>query len=165
MSMRTVGLLAAILAAVPALAIGQTPEPAVPVAPVASGSPVAVTDPFVIPWRFDAMLACMTFSNASDKVIKAVRFGLSSAQQNPLGNVPNVAIFDRIGSFAPGVAIRPPAKFLGTVNRESPALANCWETGVSNIKTELQITVLKVVYADDTVWINPQPEPIASVTY
>jgi hypothetical protein len=159
MSMRAIGLIAAILTAWPGSAAAQG------TAPDASGSPVAVTSPFVIPWHHDTVLACVTFTNTSDRVITAVRFGLTTVRQDPLGSVPANEFVDRLGSFAPGVDIRPPAKFLGTVNSSSPALANCWQSVASNIKTELRITVLKVVYEDGSVWTNPQPEPLASVSY
>lgn len=159
MSMRAIGLLAAILLVWPGGAAAQV------IAPEASGSPVAISSPFVIPWHHDTMLACMTFTNTSDRAIAAVRFGLTTVQQDPLGSVPANKFVDRLGSFAPGVAIRPPTKFLGTVNSTSPALANCWQSAASNIKTELRITVLKVVFADGAVWNNPEPEPLASVTY
>ena len=159
MSIRAIGLLAAVLAAAPVGAAAQM------TAPDASGSPVAVTSPFVIPWHHDTVLACVTFTNTSNRVITAVRFGLTTVQQDPLGSVPANEFVDRLGSFAPGVAIRPPAKFLGTVNSVSPALANCWQSVASNIKTELRITVLKVVYDDGSVWTNPQPDPLASVSY
>jgi hypothetical protein len=86
-------------------------------------------------------------------------------QDDPLGSVPANEFVDRLGSFAPGVAIRPPTKFLGTVNGVSPALANCWQSVASNIKSELRITVLKVLYDDGSEWINPAPEPLASVSY
>jgi hypothetical protein len=157
--MRAIGLIAAILTAWPGSATAQV------TAPDAAGSPVAVTSPFVIPWHRDTVLACVTFTNTSDRVIAAVRFGLTTVQQDPLGSVPANEFVDRLGSFAPGVDIRPPTKLLGTVNSSSPALANCWQSVASNIKTELRITVLKVVYADGSVWNNPQPEPLASVTY
>jgi hypothetical protein len=159
MSNRAIVLIAAILAAWPGSAAAQV------TAPDASGSPVAVTSPFVIPWHHDTVLACVTFTNTSDRPITAVRFGLTTVQQDPLGSVPANEFVDRLGSFAPGVAIRPPTKFLGTVNSTSPALANCWQSVASNIKTELRITVLKVVYDDGSVWTNPQPEPLASVSY
>jgi hypothetical protein len=159
MSMRAIGLVAAILVVSPASAAAQV------TAPEASGSPVAITSPFVIPWHHDTMLACVTFTNTSDRAITAVRFGLTTVQQDPLGSEPANEFVDRLGSFAPGVAIRPPTKFLGTVNSSSAALANCWQSVASNIKTELRITVLKVVYDDGSVWTNPQPEPLASVTY
>jgi hypothetical protein len=158
MGIRAIGLFAAMLAALPGIAGAQTTSPA-------SDAPVEISSPFVIPWHHDTVLTCMTFTNTSDRVIDAVRFGLSKVQENPLGSVPDIDFVDRIGSFAPGAAIRPPTKVLGTVNRESPALANCWQTFASNIKTELRITVLKVVYHDGSVWINPAPEPLASVTY
>ena len=153
MSIRAIGLLAAILAAWPAVAAAQAVDP------------VAVTDPFVIPWHHETVLACMTFTNTSDRTITAIRFGFTTEQQSPFGNVPASEFVDRVGSFAPGVAIRPPTKFLGTVNQESPALANCWQGLASNLRTELRITVLKVAYDDGSVWTNPSPEPLASVTY
>jgi hypothetical protein len=159
MSMRAVVLTAAILAAWPGSAAAQA------TAPDASSSPVAVSSPFVITWHHDTVLACVTFTNTSDRVITAVRFGLTTTQQDPLGSVPATEFVDRLGLFAPGVPIRPPAKFLGTVNSNSAALANCWQSVASNIKTELRITVLKVVYDDGSTWINPEPEPLASVTY
>jgi hypothetical protein len=159
MTIRAIGLLAAILAVSTAIAGAQATDPA------ASGTPVQVSSPFVIPWHHDTELACMTFTNTSDRPIKAVRFGLTTTQEDPLGSTPESDFIDRIGTFAPGVAIRPPTKFLGTVNSQSAALANCWETPASNIKSELHIAVLKVVYSDDTVWVNPAPEPVASVTY
>jgi hypothetical protein len=158
MRIRAIGLLAALIAASPLGATAQTTE-------TASAAPVAVSSPFVIPWHHDTMLACMTFTNTSDRTITAVRFGLTTTQQNPLGSDPENASVDRLGSFAPGVAIRPPTKFLGTVNSNSSALANCWETAASNIKSELHITVLKVVYDDGSVWTNPAPEPMASLSY
>jgi hypothetical protein len=157
--MRAIGLVVAILVVWPGSAAAQV------TAPEASGSPVAIASPFVIPWHHDTMLACVTFTNTSDRVITAVRFGLTTVQQDPLGSEPANEFVDRLGSFAPGVAIRPPTKFLGTVSSTSPALANCWQSAASNIKTELRITVLKVVYEDGSVWTNPQPEPLASVTY
>lgn len=159
MSMRAVGLIAAILTAWPAIAAAQA------TLPDASASPVAVTSPFVIPWHHDTVLACVTFTNTSDRVITAVRFGLTTVQEDPLGSVPANEFVDRLGSFAPGVAIRPPTKFLGTVNSVSPALVNCWQSVASNIKTELRITVLKVLYDDGSEWVNPAPEPLASVSY
>jgi hypothetical protein len=159
MGMRAIGLLAAILAAWPAIAGAQATDS------VPSGVPVEVSSPFVIPWHHDTVLACVTFTNASDRVITAVRFGLTTVQEDPLGSVPANEFVDRLGSFAPGIAIRPPAKFLGTVNSNSSALANCWQTPASNIKSELRITVLKVVYDDGSVWTNPAPEPLASITY
>ena len=159
MRIQAIGLLAAILAVWPSGASAQTTDP------YASVSPVQVSDPFVIPWHHETVLACMTFTNTSDRVIKAVRFGLTTTQQDPLGSDPQSDYIDRVGSFAPGVAIKPPTKFLGTVNSNSAALANCWETPSSNMKSELHIAVLKVVYADDTVWTNPAPEPLASVSY
>jgi hypothetical protein len=153
------------LAAWPAVAGAQATDPAAGSSP--SGSPIQISSPFVIPWHHDTELACMTFTNVSDRPIKAVRFGLTTTQDNPLGSTPENDTIDRIGSFAPGVAIRPPTKFLGTVNSNSAALANCWETTATNVnlKSELHITVLKVVYNDDTVWVNPSPEPLASVSY
>jgi hypothetical protein len=158
MSIRAIGILAVMLAAAsPATSSAQEAS--------APDSPVRITDPFVIPWHHDTVLACMTFTNSSDRVIDAVRFGLRRVQDNPLGSEPDDGFVDRIGSFAPGVAIRPPTKFLGTVNSASPALANCWQSFATNIKTELRITVLKVVYHDGSVWTNPAPEPLASITY
>jgi hypothetical protein len=159
MRIQAIGLLAAILAVSPAGVAAQATDD------VAAAVPVQVSDPYVIPWHHDTVLACMTFTNASDRIIKAVRFGLTTTQQDPLGSDPESDYIDRVGSFAPGVAIRPPTKFLGTVNSNSAALANCWETPSSNMKSELHIAVLKVVYADDTVWVNPAPEPLASVSY
>jgi hypothetical protein len=153
MGIRAIGLLAAILAAWPIWG------------GAAETTPVEISSPFVIPWHHDTMLACFTFTNTSDRAIQAIRFGLSKVQENPLGSVPDNSFVDRLGSFAPGVAIRPPTKFLGTVNSVSPALANCWLTFASNIKTDLRITVLKVVYDDGSIWTNPAPEPLASVTY
>jgi len=163
--MRTASL-AAILLLLPAAARAQSPAPTA--TPAASASPISITDPFVIPWTHDSVLACMTFSNASNKVIQGVRFGLHSEQKNPLGSNPTDATIDRVGSFAPGVAIRPPTRFLGTVNRSSGALDNCWEMDPNpvNVKTVVGITVVKVVYADGTLWLNPAPsEAMVSVSY
>lgn len=131
-------------------------------------SPVMVSEFFVIPWNDASSLACMTFSNATERAIQAVRFDLTSAQpQNPLDpDIHSQGHIDRVGSFAPGVAIRAPARFMGTVNRNSSALINCWSTDLpSNIKTQLGISIEKVVYADGTVWVNPSPQPLATVSY
>ena len=162
MLIRPIALIAAILGVWPGTAVAQTPAP---VSPYAVESPVAITDPFVIPWHYDTMLACMTFTNTTGRVITAIRFGFTTQQENPLGSNPSDAYVDRIGTFAPGVAIRAPAKFMGTVNSVSPALINCWVTTVSTIRTDLHMSVLKVVYADGTVWENPRPQPLASISY
>jgi hypothetical protein len=154
----------AVLWLAPAVAGAQAATPATP----APASPIAIADPFVIPWKHDALLACMTFSNTSDRAIQAVRFGLSTVEDNPLGSEPTAAYVDRVGAFAPGVAIRPPTRFLGTVNSNSTALDNCWTMDPSpvNVKSTLQITVLKVVFADGTIWMNPTPsQAMATVTY
>jgi len=68
---RAIALAAAILAAGPGTAAARTPPPDAP------PSPVAIADPFAIPWTFDSRLACMTCTNTSDRVMTAVRFGLT----------------------------------------------------------------------------------------
>jgi hypothetical protein len=100
--MRAIGLLAALLAATLPIASAAQATPN-------SDAPIAVTDPFVIPWHHESVLACITFTNTTDRVIDAVRFGLTTEQENPLGSEPATAVVDRVGSFAPGAAIRPSA--------------------------------------------------------
>jgi hypothetical protein len=161
-NVRPIIALVLMLGMVPAVTQAQS---AGPVATVRS--PVVVSELFVINWHDGWKLGCLTFSNASDREIHAIRFGLSYAQDNPLGDGPSQRYIDRIGTFAPGVAIRAPTRFLGTVAETSPALENCWRVaGGSDIATVLGVSILKVVYADGTVWVNPNPsQTLATTTY
>jgi hypothetical protein len=139
-------------------------QSAVPVA--TARSPVEVSELFVIPWEDGWKLGCLTFSNASEREIHAIRFGLTYTQNNPLGDGPSQRYIDRVGTFAPGVAIRAPRRILGTVAENSAGLQNCWRVSGSDVATVLGVSVLKVVYADGTVWINPDPShALATTTY
>jgi hypothetical protein len=134
--------------------------------PAGSGIPVAVTDPFVVGWVGGSNLTCMTFTNTSEKTIRAIRFGLSALQQGPQAGVGGTVYLDRVGTFSPGVAIKPPTKFLGSVNRDSPALQNCFTTFPAKVDTVLEIGVVKVWYVDGTSWDNPYPSrALATVNY
>lgn len=161
----TVLLLAALLSIASGIEASSSPSP--PAA--AQTSPIAISDPFVVAWHRDEMLACMTFTNTSNKTIQAVRFGLVTVERSVLGEHTQSGYVDRLGSFAPGVAIHGPQRLFGSIVQTKETLRNCWETDLpsaAGAPMELQINVLKAVYADGSVWLNPNPSaPMVSVRY
>jgi hypothetical protein len=158
-------LLAALLP--PPLGAQTSSSPSQPAVP--ESAPVAISDLFVVPWHHDELLACMSFTNTSQQTIQAVRFGLINIEKNVLGENSSRGYVDRLGSFAPGIAIRGPQRIFGTIVQTNETLRNCWETdrpSAAGAPMELQINILKAVYADGAVWINPTPsQPMASVRY
>jgi len=129
--------------------------------------PVVLKDPFVVQnWRYGEALVCLTFTDTSTKTIQGIRLALRARRSSVLGDSSQGSYVDMLGSFAPGIDIKPPGRLLGTVNRNSSALKNCWEMDTGLTKTVVGISAGKVVFADGTVWLNPTPdEAMTSVTY
>jgi hypothetical protein len=132
--------------------------------PVTSPPPIAVANLAILPWKSDAALVCLDFTNTSNSSIQAVRFAFSYTSSSVLGDASTEFTGDRTGSFAPGVAILGPKKHFGLQEYGGVAMANCWSSDeVSNVRSTLKVSVAKVVYADGTSWVNADPTQIADV--
>jgi len=102
--------------------------------------------------------ACVSFLNASQKLITAVRFEfvLADVFHEKIGAFHG----DRIGEFSPGVSIDGPAdqgEFNvvvngGTWKGANRKAFNCWTYYVSGTPQSMQATVSHVLFADGTEW-------------
>src|ERR1700680_1290780 len=123
----------------------------------ASEEPIQVTNSFTYAYDQTHWATCVSFKNATDKLIVAVQFKFTyvDAFDTPIQTNRG----DRVGEFAPGVLIEGakspdqlPGPGIGGDNIRQHS-ENCWEVlivagSLSKITTEVQ----KVRYADGTIW-------------
>lgn len=158
--------------AIPAPA-SQVPSPAstqsssLEMPPSSETVPVQIVDQMMLPLN-DRLryAACVSFLNASQKLITAVRFDFNMI--NAFHESVSHFHGDRIGEFSPGVTIAGPANVGqyntgvngGSMGGANQKIKNCWYYYLSGgIPQSMQASVVHVIFADGTEWMLRKTSP------
>lgn len=156
-------MLVGLLAVSPLTAMAQVQS--VKPTDVSKSSPVTVSKFYTNVSNRISWLTCLSFTNASTKEIRAIQFGFTylDAFDTPLTTLRG----DRVGSFAPDILIEGPdnANDVGSTGNVQKG-DNCWSTlMVVGSLSSVNVQVLKVRYADGSIWVAPSITSDASAKY